>query len=74
MGIEGDQGVTGGRMQGPSRDPNRSIPSSAPPARNNHTLPRFRSWGRGSSITSSWAGIFEALSFAGAGDAWGAPQ
>ena len=61
-------------MQGPIRAAVIRTPIRTPAARNIHTFPRFRSWGRGSSITSSWAGIFEALSFAGAGDAWAAPQ
>ena len=61
-------------MQGPIRAAVIRTPIRIPPARNNHTFPRCRSWGLGSSITSSWAGIFEAFSLAGAGDAWAAPQ
>lgn len=61
-------------MQGPIMAAISRTPISAPPARNSHTFPRFRSWGRGSSITSNWAGIFEAFSLPGAGDACAAPQ
>ena len=61
-------------MQGPTRAAVISSPIRTPAARNSHTFPRFRSCGRGSSITSSWAGIFEAFSFAGPGVAWAAPQ